>query len=238
MKTLYLFDIDGTLLYSDRRDSRSFATSYQSVFGRPFPTIDWTRFPEVTDHVIFRTAFHDHFNRHASAQEQQTFEQHYVEALTHARSAEPTAFSEVPGALRYWRRLAQDPTAVLGVATGGWRRPQCVKLHHRGFPANPVYAGYADGKFSRVEILQCAIDAARGDHDISRIVYFGDAVWDALTCRKMNIPLVGVRRRGDHDVLTKLGVQQVITDYRDPAAVDRAVSAALLSTSSLKSYCR
>lgn len=226
-KTLYLFDIDGTLLYSDKRDSQCFADSYGTIFGRSFPTIDWTRFPEVTDHVIFRTAFHDHFNRHPSEEEKTVFEQHYTAALTQVRGEEPRAFPEVPGAVAYWRRLEDDPEAVLGVATGGWRLPQSIKLAHIGLPAPPPYAGFADGMHSRVDVLQSAIDLARGHHPIDRIVYFGDAVWDVTTCRKMDIPLVGVRRRGDHHRLTDLGLEHVITDFTDHNAVDRMVSEVL-----------
>ena len=228
MKTLYLFDIDGTLLYSDKKDSRTFARSYETVFGLPFPTIDWTRFPEVTDHVIFRTAFHDHFKRYPSATEQLVFEQHYSGALAQVRSEDEGAgYPAVPGAVDYWRSLEDDPSAVLGIATGGWRRPQSVKLAHVGLPAAPPYAGYADGMESRKAILQTAIDLARVDHEIDRIIYFGDAVWDVLTCRDMGIPLVGVRWRGDHETLRALGLGQVMTDFADVAVVDAMVEAAL-----------
>jgi len=85
MKTLLLFDIDGTLLFSNKADSRCFANSYEAVFGRRFPTIDWTKFPEVTDHVIFRTAFQDHFGYYPSEAERLTFEEYYLAALTQVR---------------------------------------------------------------------------------------------------------------------------------------------------------
>ncbi len=219
-KTLYLFDIDGTLLYSDKRDSRVFARCYEEVFGSEFPTIDWSRFAEVTDHVIFRTAFHDHFGHYPSEEERVTFEQRYLAALTQVRSEEPEAYREVPGAAAFWRRLAAKDDALVGVATGGWQRPAAIKLSHIGLPPSPPYAAYANDKFSRVDILQEAINRAKAAHALEKVIYFGDALWDITTTRKMKLPMVGVRWRGDHSTLHDHGQDTVITDYTDPERVE------------------
>jgi phosphoglycolate phosphatase-like HAD superfamily hydrolase len=218
MKTFVLFDIDGTLLYSDKIDSRCFADSYAAIFGRPFPTIDWTRFAEVTDHVIFRTAFHDHFGRYPTAAERETFEEHYLEALHAARAARPGDFREVPGAAALWRQLEADDRFLTGIATGGWQRPAAIKLTHVGIAPEQPFAGYANDKFSRVDILNEAIDRARAVHEVIRVVYVGDAVWDVTTTQKMGLPLIGVRRLGDHDALLRLGATRVVTDFNPPSA--------------------
>lgn len=226
MKTLLLFDIDGTLLYSDRIDSRCFASSYEATFGRPFPTIDWTRFPQVTDHVIFRTAYTAHFGREASQQERQAFEDHYIDQLRTLRRQRPHDFREVAGAVALWQQLARDERFVLGIATGGWRAPALVKLAHVGIDPLPPYAAYADGMESRADILAAAIALARAEHDIDHIVYVGDAVWDVLTTSQMGLPLVGVRREGDHELLYTAGADIVITDFQQPGAFLEAVNAA------------
>jgi phosphoglycolate phosphatase-like HAD superfamily hydrolase len=213
MKTFVLFDIDGTLLYSEKVDSRCFATSYEAIFGLPFPTIDWTKFAEVTDHVIFRTAFHDHFGKYPTEAERVFFEDHYLGALNSSRADKPEEFREVPGAAKLWQQLEADERFVPGIATGGWRRPAAIKLAHVGIPPDQPFAGYANNKFSRVDILNEAIDLARGAHEINRIVYVGDAVWDVTTTQKMRLPLIGVRRKGDHDTLHRLGAERVITDF-------------------------
>lgn len=223
-KTLYLFDIDGTLLYSDKRDSRVFAACYEQVFGRVFPTIDWTRFTEVTDHVIFRTAFHDHFGHYPTETERTTFEEAYLGALTQVRREDPGAYREVPGAAAFWRRLEAKSDALVGVATGGWQRPASIKLSHIGLPPSPPYGAYANDKFSRVDILQEAINRATVEHHLEKVIYFGDALWDVTTTRKMQLPMVGVRRRGDHGILREHGHEDIITDYSDPEQVESLLS--------------
>jgi phosphoglycolate phosphatase-like HAD superfamily hydrolase len=222
-----LFDIDGTLLYSDKLDSRCFANSYEAIFGQPFPTIDWTKFAEVTDHVIFRTAFHDHFGRFPTELERLTFEEHYLDALRNARSANPAQFCEIPGAARLWHHLEADERYLPGIATGGWQRPAAIKLAHVGIPPTQPFAGYANDKFSRVDILNEAINKARAAHAIDRIIYVGDASWDVTTTKKMNLPLIGIRRAGDHHSLHDLGAERVITDYSDPQSFFDHLHAAL-----------
>ncbi len=37
---LVIFDVDGTLVFSEKKDSQAFADTYQMVYNRPFPTID------------------------------------------------------------------------------------------------------------------------------------------------------------------------------------------------------
>ena len=215
MRTFLLFDIDGTLLHSDRTDSRCFASSYEATFGKPFPTIDWTKYPHVTDHVIFRTAHTDQFGREASEEERLTFEEHYLAQLRRKRAATPQTFREVPGAAALWDHLQQDERYVTGIATGGWRRPAQIKLAHVGIPPEQPYGAYADGMETREAILGAAIELARGQHAVDRVVYVGDAAWDVRTCRNMGLPFIGVRHRGDHEQLRRHGAAEVVTDYRD-----------------------
>lgn len=215
MKTLVIFDIDGTLLYSNKLDSQCFADSYQRVFGKVFPTIDWTKFDHVTDHTIFHTAFHTHFNTACPVEDLHRFQDDYIGLMAQRRVETPHEFSEVPGAKGIINNLLEDDQYTVGIATGGWKRPALFKLDHIGIDISAIYDSYADDKHTREEILQESIDRAKIDHDIAKIVYVGDAIWDVKTTNTMGLPLIGIRRDGDHDVLHRLGVQHVLSDYSD-----------------------
>ncbi|MEM7571453.1 MAG: HAD hydrolase-like protein [Bacteroidota bacterium] len=214
-KTFLLFDIDGTLLYSNAIDSQCFATSYQAEFRKPFPTIDWSKFPHVTDHVIFRTAFHQHFERYPEEEERQGFQSRYLVALEEGRANQPEDFKEVPGSAAIWRQLAKDDRFVLGLATGGWRAPAQIKLAHVGIDPVPRFAAYADGMESRDDILQAAIDLAEREHQIERTVYIGDALWDVTTTRRMSLPMIGVSHDASKHRLVGAGLQTIIRNYQN-----------------------
>ena len=79
----------------------------------------------------------------------------------------------------------------------------------------------------RDHILQSAIEQARADYDIESVVYIGDAIWDVVTTRQMNIPLIGVRREGDNEVLRREGVDVILNHYQDMSAVYSAVEQVL-----------
>jgi phosphoglycolate phosphatase-like HAD superfamily hydrolase len=215
-KTLIIFDIDGTLLYSNKVDSECFAQTYEAQFGKPFPTIDWREYPHVTDHTIFNTVIEQHFGRSATPEDIERQQHHFVALLKQRRGEAPDEFREVPGAKSAVSRLLGNRKFAVGIATGGWRKPALLKLNHLGFPVAQFHASFADDKFTREDILSESIDKARSEHaDIKRIVYIGDAVWDVQTTRNMHLDFVGVRLRGDLEVLKKEGAGTVVQNFVD-----------------------
>lgn len=213
---LLVFDVDGTLVYSDRRDSRCFADTYQTLYRRAFPSIDWSRYPHVTDDTIFRTVIQDHFAREVESEEKEVFQAHYIELLLRGRAEDPRAYREVAGARALIEYLQGQAGFQVAVATGGWTRPAHIKLNHVGIDTRDMPLIGADGKYTREEILQHAIDDSRVRWpEIEQIVYIGDAPWDVRTTRNMELNFVGVRYRNDLEVLQRLGAQHVIRDFAD-----------------------
>lgn len=223
MKTLVIFDIDGTLLHSNKVDSICFSETYEAQFGQPFPTIDWRAFAHVTDHTIFNAVIEKHFARPATAEDIEKQRSHFVNRLQEKRKVAPQEFMEVAGAVAAVKRLQDDPEYLIGIATGGWEAPAKVKLQHIGFPMDGCFDSYADNKITREDILSEAIAKARAAHgDIGRMVYVGDAVWDVKTTRNMALNFIGLRLRGDFEVLRDQGAETLIQNYQD---YDRFVEA-------------
>lgn len=213
-KTLIIFDIDGTLLYSNRVDSRCFAEAYQQLYNKPFPTIDWRQYPAVSDTVIFETVINAHFNRVPTEKEVAIFQEIFVSLIQQKRVEQPDEFKEVPGAVNAINRLREDNRFELGIATGGWRAPAMVKLSHIAISTTGVAAAFADGHYSRSSIIEESISKAKSNPGvIGRVVYVGDATWDVSTTREMQIPFVGIRMKGDFEVLSQAGAQTILQNY-------------------------
>ena len=214
--TLIIFDIDGTLLHSNRVDSQCFAQAYEFLFEKPFPTIDWRKYPHVTDTTIFNSVIQEHFGRQATEEDVQRQQDYFVELLKNNRLKDPKQFAEVPNAKYTIEKLIEDDRFVVGIATGGWRRPATLKLDHIGIPTASLHMSFADGKETREEIINESIQSASLNRSsFERIVYVGDAIWDVNTTRNMQLNFIGIRIKGDHEVLIREGASDVIKNYED-----------------------
>ena len=214
--TLVIFDVDATLVYSDKLDSKCFAQIYQQLYGLPFPSIDWKTYPHVTDDTILNTVMQQHFKRGATVEEMETFKALFVQTIVQNRKENPTAYKIVPGAKAVIERLVTTPNFTIGIATGGWKAPAVKKLAHVDIPTQDLIISGADGKETRVQIIEeVLVNAQKKEIAYDRVVYVGDAIWDVTTTRQMGLPLVGIRLKGDVDFLQNQGVQDVLRDYQD-----------------------
>ena len=224
---LIIFDIDGTLVYSNRVDSQCFADTYQDIYGLPFPSIDWKRYPAVSDTTIFDAVIQEHFQRRPDPEEMADFCTQFVANIEEKRQTHPEEFQEVPGARHTIDHLRERPDCVLGIATGGWERPARVKLEHVGISLDTIFFSGADGHWTREAIIGSVTQPALRQHEqIEKIVYVGDAIWDVTTTRNLNMDFIGVRRGYDHQVLLQQGATQVVPNYLDFDAFWAAIKAA------------
>lgn len=214
-KTLVIFDVDDTLLNSMRLDSNAFKATFESMYNAPLKTIDWSKYPHVTDTSIFNTAYELVHGVLPNTVEVDRFRTAFVELIRHNRAISPESFFQIPGALDLFNLLRSEEAYEVGLATGGWMAPARLKLHHMGFDLVGVYDAYADGHTSREEILTTALSKAEADHGSLRPIYIGDAIWDVNTTRNLNMDFVGIRHRGDTEVLEDQGATQVIVDYQN-----------------------
>lgn len=186
------------------------------VYKEPFPTIDWSKYPHVTDDTIFKTVIKEHFNRTASVEEIDSYRNVFVDLIIEKRNTNPEFFLEVPNARVTIEQLLADERYEVGIATGGWNKPAHVKLKHIGIPTENIMIKCADGCPTREDIINHVLNQAKARNlNFEKVVYIGDAAWDVRTTRNLNMPFIGIRRKGDHEKLLKLGAQIVLTDYRD-----------------------
>ena len=226
-KKLIIFDIDGTLLYSNKIDSQCFADTYEKVYQSPFPTIDWSKYPHVTDDTIFKTVIQEHFSREATFEEMDAFRNEFVALIQEKRVETPKEFKEVKNSRETIELLLADECYEVGIATGGWRKPAMVKLKHIGISTEHLHMSFADGNPTREDIINGVFSQTNKlNMEFEKVVYVGDAPWDVRTTRNMNLPFIGVRRESDFEVLRKLGAETIIPNYSNfdkfIAAIDTA----------------
>ncbi len=214
--SLIIFDVDATLVYSDKLDSKAFAQTYEDIYSVPFPSIDWSTYPHVTDDTIFKTVIQQHFQRSVTEMERSQFKAAFLATIIENRKLRPTEYKMVPGAKAIMELLINDADYTVGIATGGWKDPAVMKLDFVNIPTAPLLISGADGKTTRHEIIEEVVTQAKEiKASFDRIIYVGDAIWDVKTTRDMQIPLIGIRLKGDREVLQKEGVRHVVKNYLD-----------------------
>ncbi len=212
---LIIFDIDGTLVYSDKLDSRSFAETYKKLYAKSID-IDWHNYPAVTDHTIFVTSFLSHSCSAPSRWEFDRFQDHFVELMKQKRKETPHKFKEIPAARDTVHRLLADEKVVVAIATGGWERPARVKLNHVGITTGEMLMSFGDRKPTREDIIEEVIEKAKKKHgDFEKVVYVGDAVWDVHATKNLKMDFVGIGFKDDGKKLKEAGAKTIINDYSD-----------------------
>ncbi|MEO0337755.1 MAG: HAD family hydrolase [Bacteroidota bacterium] len=225
---LVIFDVDGTLVHSEKKDSQTFADTYEAIYDRPFPTINWHTYPHVTDYVILNTVVERHFQRSITTTEKEKFEAKYLQLLAERRKQNPQDYFSIAGAPDLIQHLEQSSKHQVAIATGGWKLTALLKLEHVGISAQDKPISGGDAKPNRELILNEALDLAKHQYGaFERVVYVGDATWDVRTTRNLRMNFIGIRHRNDKAILEEAGAKHVLQDFRDRGQfldlVERAV---------------
>ena len=189
-RRLYLFDIDGTLIASGGAGGKAMSAAFQAVWGHAdgFAGVE---FSGRTDRAILRDAlrltnagsavFHTDLAR---------FKRAYYRRLPESLVA--TKGRVLPGVAGLLGRLADDPDASLGLATGNFRHSARMKLGHYGLDAFFVAGGFGDRSEHRAEMVAAAVGVfrARGRHDTVFVI--GDTVHDIRSAKANGVVAVGV----------------------------------------------
>jgi phosphoglycolate phosphatase len=184
MVRLILFDIDGTLIHTDRAGIKAFGRALEMQFQVPGDT-DWVSFAGRTDTGLAR----EFFLKHRIEPTQENFRRFfdcYVHLLHHLLSH---AVGEIcPGVWRLIYELQKLPKPpALGLLTGNIRLGAEIKLHHFNLWEAFAIGAFADDHEDRNQIAAVARDrGARALNENLRgeqIVVIGDTPLD-IRCGK------------------------------------------------------
>lgn len=218
MKTLLVFDIDGTICDSREAEGVCFAEAIQEVTGFSLATLDWTQYPEPTSAAIVRDVL-ARLQDPEPGQTELRIVDLFVQKLSLAALAFPAEFSPLPGAPEFIRLLQQDERFVIGFATGCYEAEASFKLKCCGIEMKQFPFATSSDFPARRQILPLVIRQA--GFDTNSAVYFGDGAWDIKVSRGLGIPMIGIGRR--RAMLLGEGIPHVFSDYQDPDAILKAL---------------
>lgn len=209
MTNVALFDVDGTLTDTNAIDSVCFLEALRDEFGIDSIDDDWSAYAHTTDRGILNEILRRAWTRKPSESDLERHRERFLTIL----GERMTRVREIAGAIAFLPFLRQQGWTIV-LCTGAWRASARLKLVRAGFPEDLVISA-CDEAESREEILR---NGLRHVTSPSRVVVFGDAVWDVRAARNEQLPFIGVGGR--------TGTEYVVSDYTDAAAVLRLMSEA------------
>jgi phosphoglycolate phosphatase-like HAD superfamily hydrolase len=192
MKTLLLFDIDGTLLTSGGAGEHALRLGFKDRFGIE-EDLRGIEIAGRTDSGIARQVLAKH-GLPQTAENIAAFFEGYVERL--AQLIPQKQGRLLPGILRLLEALKARPEFVLGLLTGNVARGAEIKLTHFGVWQFFEFGAYADDHHDRNQLGRFATARARERHGVEfppeRIFILGDTPHDIACARAIGAKAVAI----------------------------------------------
>ena len=225
---LVLFDIDGTILWSDGAGRRAIQTALMEVFGSIGPA-DY-RFDGKTDRQIVRDLMRieGHADLHIDDRMQPVLTR-YVECLAGELGSDDLQARLLDGVEELLRALEARDDVILGLLTGNVEPGARAKLRAVGIDPDRFTVGaFGSDHEHRPELPAIARQRVRDELGIELagrdIVVIGDTPADIECARPVEARAIGVATgRYAVEELRKHGASAVFADLTDTDAVVRAI---------------
>ena len=199
MKTLLLFDIDGTLLLTGGAGKIAFEEAFEEIFEIPNAWGDLDPHGK-TDPAIFDEVARRTLGRLLSPGEfellMERYEEIFEERILHASPH----FELMPGVIEILEHLARDPDIFLALATGNFERAGRMKLRRGGVEHYFQTGGFGNDAREREKILLAAIayseELARKSFEKDRVFVIGDTEYDIAAANRAGIRSIAVLTNG------------------------------------------
>lgn len=222
MKTLILWDIDGTLIHSGGAGERALIAALRDEFGIA-GTLDDIELAGRTDPWIARRVLAK-FAVPDTTENISRYLDGYLRALTeevanrHART--------LPGIRELLTTLKERRDVAQGLLTGNLRRGAEIKLTHHDLWVHFAFGAFADDSEMRDELGPHAISRASAHHSVEfsadRVFVIGDTPHDIACGKVIGAHTIAVATgRFSVDELSACQPTAVFPDLSDTAAVLR-----------------
>lgn len=211
---LVIFDLDGTLTQTFYGSDNSFlkALSRFIEVDKDYPY--WNECKHLTDEAVFQHMFLKITSNVPTENDRSNMQDQFLVELMHKYKHTPGFFDEIPGAKRFIQSLKSTPNTLVAVATGGWERVARFKLELAGIDHKELELIGSDSHLDKPSFTKALIDRISVNHELTRITYIGDSLYDYETSQQLGINFIGI------DFLEKGHLNQltfcpVYTDFRE-----------------------
>jgi phosphoglycolate phosphatase-like HAD superfamily hydrolase len=219
MSTVFLFDVDLTLLWSGGAGSRAMERTFLQLHGRE-RAFDGIEFAGRTDGSILRECYvrHGLDDGDLSA----AFERFRTSYLTELAAELPgSPCSVLPGVLDLLHALDARDDVALGLGTGNYRDAAELKLRHVDLWHRFLDGGFADDGEQRADVIASAArrTLAAAGLENAEVWVVGDSPHDVTAAKANGFKVVGVGtgHSAPEDLLAA-GADVVFADLGDAAA--------------------
>jgi phosphoglycolate phosphatase-like HAD superfamily hydrolase len=218
MITVYLFDIDGTILLTGGAGIRAFNRVFAERYGVE-GAANGVRAGGKTDPRIVDEICREVLGRAPTDGEIDEILCAYVPELARELRASP-GFRVMPGAIFAIETLTRTHGVLLGLATGNLRAGARLKLEHIGVWERFVCGGFGDDAPDRAGLVARAIERARVAAQCpvpaERIAVVGDTPADVAAARACGVRVVAVPTGSyDRAALVAAGADVVLETLAD-----------------------
>jgi len=198
MKTLLLFDIDGTLLLTGGAGKIAFEEAFEEIFEIPNA---WRNLDPhgKTDPAIFDEVAKRELGRLLSPGEFDLLMERYEE-IFEERIQQSPRFELMPGVIEILEHLSRKPDIFLALATGNFERAGRMKLKRGAVEHYFQTGGFGNDAREREKILLAAVDyseeLARQRFEKHRTFVIGDTEYDIAAAKKAKLRSIAVLTNG------------------------------------------
>ncbi len=219
--TVFLFDIDGTLVTTGGSGRKAMERGFDAVYGRP----EAMRFPMdgMTDRLIVRQALAAIAVEATDAAIDRVLDA-YVEVLHEEVTSVPDDRYRVHAGMREAIDAARARGAAVGLGTGNVRKGAQVKLDRVGLGQTFRFGGFGCDAERRVDLIR--IGAERGAAELGvpragcRVVVIGDTPKDVDAARGIGAECVAVGTgHYSPEALMAAGADAAFPDLASPGAL-------------------
>lgn len=212
-KTVFLWDIDGTLLLTGGAGQASFDRAFEKLYGEKYI---WENIMPHgrTDNYIIEELFTNRFKRPPTKEEKERIIHRYNEAMGE-EVYRAKNFRLMPMVQEILETLSRNKDFVLGLATGNFEISAKHKLRKAGLLEYFSFGAYGSDSPDRLKITQLALKRAYKHLGCKpkEIYLVGDTIHDVKCGQKIGAKTVAVcTGPTSRDQLEEAGANWVIDD--------------------------